>query len=514
MPLVGNKKQSEKGRMMSMGKDASTPSTPDYAGAAQAQGAANVETARAQGRMNNPNVYTPYGSQTVTWGQGTPQFNQAGYDQANQQYNTALQSYNSGQGGSTQIGTDEWGAPLYSGSGGGGSAPIAPTREQFTTSGNNDQPTVTQTLSAPQQQLLDSQNRISQNLAGVAESGINRVSQGFNQPFNTSGLPSMQTSVNGGNFTNSVAYAPLQSNYDQGGAVRYETGYNQPIQGSLDYSGAPKLPGTDDFSADRKRVEDALYARLNPQFQLDEDALRTRLSNQGLTQGTDAWNREMDVLNRSRNDARNQVLLSGGNEQSRLFGLASNARGQYTGEQNTMGNFANAAQAQGYGQAQGNLAAYNTAQAQENQQGLQAGNFANAAASGNFGMGQQNAALNNQVGQQEFQQALANVNLNNQGRATGIQEQAYLRSLPLNELNSLRTGAQVTNPQFQPYQGATIGQTPVFGAAQAQGAYDQNLYNQQVGQQNAATSGLFGIGAAAAGAAGMPWWASAAMGAR
>ena len=67
----------------------SPPATPDYAGAAQAQGVANVETARTQGRMNNPNVYTPYGAQTVSWGTGTPQFNQSAYDQAMQQYQTA-----------------------------------------------------------------------------------------------------------------------------------------------------------------------------------------------------------------------------------------------------------------------------------------------------------------------------------------------------------------------------------------------------------------------------------------
>lgn len=51
-----------------MGKSSpSAPAPPDYAGAAVAQGAANLETAKAQGRMNNPNVVGPLGSQTVTW---------------------------------------------------------------------------------------------------------------------------------------------------------------------------------------------------------------------------------------------------------------------------------------------------------------------------------------------------------------------------------------------------------------------------------------------------------------
>lgn len=46
----------------------SAPVVPDYTGAAQAQGAANVETAKTQNYMTNPNVYGPLGSQTVTFG--------------------------------------------------------------------------------------------------------------------------------------------------------------------------------------------------------------------------------------------------------------------------------------------------------------------------------------------------------------------------------------------------------------------------------------------------------------
>jgi hypothetical protein len=50
-----------------MGKKASAPPAPDYAGAAKAQGAANVEAARASAMLSNPNIYGPLGSQTVTY---------------------------------------------------------------------------------------------------------------------------------------------------------------------------------------------------------------------------------------------------------------------------------------------------------------------------------------------------------------------------------------------------------------------------------------------------------------
>jgi len=42
------------------------PPAPDYAGAAVAQGAANVETARVEGRMNRPDVVSPYDITRVT----------------------------------------------------------------------------------------------------------------------------------------------------------------------------------------------------------------------------------------------------------------------------------------------------------------------------------------------------------------------------------------------------------------------------------------------------------------
>lgn len=50
----------------------SPPPAPDYGAAAREQGVANVEAARTQGRINNPNVRGPSGSQTVTWEGDTP----------------------------------------------------------------------------------------------------------------------------------------------------------------------------------------------------------------------------------------------------------------------------------------------------------------------------------------------------------------------------------------------------------------------------------------------------------
>ena len=48
-------------------KTPAAPATPDYRGAAIEQGAANLEAARATARLSNPNVYTPYGTQLVSY---------------------------------------------------------------------------------------------------------------------------------------------------------------------------------------------------------------------------------------------------------------------------------------------------------------------------------------------------------------------------------------------------------------------------------------------------------------
>ena len=60
-----------------MGKP-SAPPPPDYAGAAREQGVANQAAGRQTAVLNNPNIISPYGNQTVSYDtaggfEGTPQ---------------------------------------------------------------------------------------------------------------------------------------------------------------------------------------------------------------------------------------------------------------------------------------------------------------------------------------------------------------------------------------------------------------------------------------------------------
>ena len=104
-------------------------------------------------------------------------------------------------------------------------------------------------------------------------------------------------------------------------------------------------------------------------------------------------------------------------------------------------------------------------------------------------------------GQQEndlrINAALQGINTGLGARQQGIQEQTYMQDRPLNVVNALRTGSQVTMPQFAnvPQQSTTTG-TNYLGAAGQQGQYDMGLYNAGVGGNNAMMSGLFGLGAA------------------
>ena len=132
---------------------------------------------------------------------------------------------------------------------------------------------------------------------------------------------------------------------------------NNNLRQPLDFSGLDKqvtnlgrsrhdqvtnLGLSNDFSGDRQRVEDALYSRstsrLDPQFQMGQRDLETKLYNQGVQPGTEAWNRELDSLARQKQDAysgaRTDAITGGGQEQSRLYGMDYQTANQNASLQN------------------------------------------------------------------------------------------------------------------------------------------------------------------------------------
>ena len=91
----------------------------------------------------------------------------------------------------------------------------------------------------------------------------------------------------------------------------------------IDYSGLPQI---NDGVTDRKRVEDALFARMQPRLDAQRDQLDTRLRNQGLTPGSEAWNKSWQEYSTSENDARLATIGAAGQEQQRLFNMSAQDR--------------------------------------------------------------------------------------------------------------------------------------------------------------------------------------------
>ncbi len=114
-----------------------------------------------------------------------------------------------------------------------------------------------------------------------------------------------------------------------------------------------------------------------------------------------------------------------------------------------------------------------------------------------FGQGLQAGQFGNTAQQQMFANQLNQANLSNQARSQGFQELAYQRNEPINTLNAVRSGSQVTTPnQFYvnaPQQATTTG-ADLMSAAQATGNANIANANAQNAYQNALMSGMFKLG--------------------
>lgn len=58
-------------------------------------------------------------------------------------------------------------------------------------------------------------------------------------------------------------------------------------------------------------AQDAIMARLQPQFDRKQSALETQMANQGIARGTEAWKNGMSDMDHQQNDAMSQAALQG-----------------------------------------------------------------------------------------------------------------------------------------------------------------------------------------------------------
>jgi hypothetical protein len=254
-------------------KSGSAPQAPDPVATAQAQTSQNIATARKQAELNRVNSYSPFGS--LTYSRADPIFDESGYNAALSEWQKQIDALgtapNQTQKVNTGIGIMSGANPAYADY----QKRLAalgkmPTRGQFTTS--TDQWEQRFDLDPSFQPILDS-------LRG-----------NLSQPFSMEGFP--------------------------------------------------QAPGIDDFSGDAQRVEQATFDRamnlLKPQFDMDEERLQQRLVDQGIGPVNTAGSRQLDDLSRRQGDVLTNLGLdsvrAGRAEQSRLYGLATDARSRAIAE--------------------------------------------------------------------------------------------------------------------------------------------------------------------------------------
>lgn len=111
-------------------------------------------------------------------------------------------------------------------------------------------------------------------------------------------------------FTKTISYSPTQQAiYDTNNATKQ----NIATIGKDQSARIGDLLGTP-FSVDQAiadRITSLGSQRLDPRFATEEDALRTRLANSGIQEGSKAWNDAYKNFSQSKNDAYNQLYLQG-----------------------------------------------------------------------------------------------------------------------------------------------------------------------------------------------------------
>lgn len=434
----------------------SAPPPPDYAAAARETAAGNLELAKKtaadnlalaelQTKANRINQYTPYGSLEYTYGKT---FDQAGYDAALKKQQEALADWNrkldSGELKKFAAGPFGWTSDIRARDARGNI--VERPREISKSAFESSEPIWQQTMKlTPQAQAtLDAQMAMDKQYADIAQAGLGKARGLLENPnLDFSKLPELQG---------------------------IDLGALPQATKNLDFSNLPQLQGIDLNTLPQAPInagqtaQQAIMSRLQPTLQQRENELAQRLANQGITLGSEAYQREMNLAGQNRNDLELQAAREG-------ITLDQAARINALNEQNLR---------------YGNQADMRGRSLQEQLAGI------------NLDREARINALNEQ-----------NLRYGNQADMRGrlLQEQAMQKDRPLNLINALRSGAQVQNPTFQPYamqsgvQQANVAGADLLGAAKSQ--YQAEV--DRVNAQNAGTAGLLGgIAGIGMGLAGLP----------
>lgn len=157
---------------------------------------------------------------------------------------------------------------------------------------------------------------VATSIANAWLGNTNRVGPDGTTTWNQSGATTMHDPYTGETyniprFTETVTLSPeQQAIYDKTNAAKGNMADLASQQSSFlkDYMAQP-------VSLDNEATESRLFElgrkRLDPLMAQRDEALRTRLANQGIFDGSEAYNREVGRLGEQENDAYNSLMLSG-----------------------------------------------------------------------------------------------------------------------------------------------------------------------------------------------------------
>lgn len=241
-----------------MGSSPSPPAAPDPKATASAQTQMNDQSALYQAQLNNVNQVTPYGNETFTQSGGGQSYNMDAYNQAMQGYQAAIaaqasaQSQNNnpyGYGGQQQNNRRNQ------------NTITPPQLSDFANPVTAPQFTSTITLSPAEQKLLDNQQSLQTQQQGIAGTALNQAQANQQNPYDLSGLPQLASASN-------IADA--------------------------------EAAGTKD-----------VMRLMQPQMDRDNELLQSRLANQGVTQGSQAYNSALLEQQQANQAAYSQAALTG-----------------------------------------------------------------------------------------------------------------------------------------------------------------------------------------------------------
>ena len=395
--------------------------------------AAAERTAKADMDMARYTTRVNRPTQITPWGTQT-WTNSGGFDQAG--YDAAMQAYKDSYQPSSLQGSSPFGdifSGLLGGAGGGtGTYSLPePNRNDFM---RPDDWTQTTTLKPDLQASLDNEMALQKGRSQIGLDMLPIAEESINRPIGYDTAQDWSMAPSASQLQNIGAAPDLQTNIDKTNIPQFDQQYVNNIKNqTLDY--------------------------MRPDMEAKQEALDAQLAAQGITPGSEAYDNAKRRLNDQQSRDEYNALRLGMDQANAMY-------------QNEL-----AGNSQRFGQ------------------NLESGRFGNNALVSQNDMGIRNTAFNNNNAVTNYDQNYRNASFDNNLRGAQIAEDIQRQQVPLNNINALMNGQQVSMPDMPNFNTMSKPQGADYLNA-AKATYQGNINNANI--QNAYNSnmleGMFGFG--------------------